>query len=74
LIWTGEDAKFLDQIWTHQIVAASSINNNTSTSILDDEESLEEIMALLLLRGLWLSTEDTLHNDVLEIRCGSITI
>jgi hypothetical protein len=42
--------------------------------ILDDEESLEQIMTLLLLRGLWLSTEDTLHNDVPEIRCGSITI
>jgi hypothetical protein len=31
-------------------------------------------MALLLPEGLWLSTEDTLHNDVLEICCGSITI
>jgi hypothetical protein len=31
-------------------------------------------MALLLLGGLWLSTEDMLHNDVSEIRCGSITI
>jgi hypothetical protein len=31
-------------------------------------------MALLLLGGLWLSTEDMLHNDVPEIRCGSITI
>jgi hypothetical protein len=29
---------------------------------------------LLLLGGLWLSTEDTLHNDVPKIRCGSITI
>jgi hypothetical protein len=31
-------------------------------------------MALLLLDGLWLSIEDTLHNDVSEIHCGSITI
>ena len=31
-------------------------------------------MALLLFGGLWLSTEDTLHNDVPEIRCDSITI
>jgi hypothetical protein len=27
---------------------------------------------VLLPGGLWLSTEDTLHNDVPEICCGSI--
>jgi hypothetical protein len=31
-------------------------------------------MLLLLLGGMWLSTEDTLDNDVPEIHCGSITI
>jgi hypothetical protein len=48
-LWTCGQAKLLDQIWTHQIIAASTINNNTCTPILDGEESLEQIMALLLL-------------------------
>ena len=47
--WLCGQAKLLDQIGTHQIVATSAINNNTCTPILDGEESLEQIMVLLLL-------------------------
>ena len=39
-------AKLLDQIRTHQIVAATSINNDTCSTIADDEENLEQVMAL----------------------------
>lgn len=39
-------AKLLDQIRTHQIIAATSINNDTCSTVADDEENLEQVMAL----------------------------
>src|SRR5581483_684381 len=56
-------AKLLDQVGTHQVVAATRINNNVRSSIVDDEESLEQVVALLLLGSLHLGAEDTLHNN-----------
>src|SRR5581483_9333378 len=56
-------AKLLDQVGTHQVVAATRINNNARSSIVDDEESLEQVVALLLLGSLHLGAEDTLHNN-----------
>jgi hypothetical protein len=45
-MWACGQAKLLDQIRTHQIVAATSINNDTSSTVADDEENLEQVMAL----------------------------
>ena len=39
-------AKLLDQIRTHQIIAATSINNDTRSTVIDDEENLKQVMAL----------------------------
>jgi hypothetical protein len=63
-MWSCGQAKLLDQIGTHQVVAASSINNHTRASVLDDEESLEQVVALQPLRLLDLRAEHTLNNDV----------
>jgi hypothetical protein len=39
-------AKLLDQIRTHRIIAATSINNNTCSTVADDKENMEQVMAL----------------------------
>jgi hypothetical protein len=53
----------LDQIRTHQVVAATRVNNNVQSSIIDYEESLEQIVARLLLGLLHLGAKDTLQNN-----------
>ena len=42
-VWSSQ---LLDQIRTHQIVAATSINNDMCSTVADDEENLEQVMAL----------------------------
>ena len=42
-VWSSQ---VLDQIRTHQIIAATSINNDTYSMVADDEENLEQVMAL----------------------------
>jgi hypothetical protein len=63
-MWLCGQAKLLDQIRTHQIVAAPSINNHTCSTVLDDEENLEQAVALKLLGRLNLCANNTLHNNV----------
>jgi hypothetical protein len=48
-VWACGQAKLLDQIFTHQIIAATSINDDACLSIVDNEENLEQIVALQLL-------------------------
>jgi hypothetical protein len=62
-VWACGQAKLLDQIRTHQVVAATKVNDNTCSPIVDDQESLEQIVPLLLLGLLHLGTKDTLHNN-----------
>jgi hypothetical protein len=45
-VWACGQAKLLDQICTHQIIAAASINDDTCSSIVDNKENLEQIVAL----------------------------
>jgi hypothetical protein len=48
-IWYGcgcGQVKLLNQIRTHQIVAAPSINNYMCSMVLDDKETLEQVVAL----------------------------
>jgi hypothetical protein len=40
-VWACGQAKLLDQICTHQVIAATSINDDTCSSIVDNEENLE---------------------------------
>ncbi len=65
--------KLLDQIITHQIVAAISINDHTCTTFVDDEENLKQIMALQPLRLLYLRAEHLLYNDGRVGRCVIMT-
>jgi hypothetical protein len=62
-VWASGQAKLLDQIRTHQVIAATGVNDNTCSPIVDDEESLEQIVVLLLLGLLHLGTKDMLHNN-----------
>jgi hypothetical protein len=62
-VWACGQAKLLDQIRTHQVVAAIGVNDSTRSPIVDDEESLEQIVALLLLGLFHLGAKDTLHNN-----------
>ena len=66
---TCGQAKLLDQIRTHQVVAATSINDHTCTTVADDEENLKQIMALQPLRLLYLRAEHPLHNDGPVVHC-----
>ena len=47
-------SQLLDQFRTHQIIVATSINNGTCSTVADDEENLEQVIALQLLRLLYL--------------------
>jgi hypothetical protein len=62
-VWACGQAKLLDQIRTHQVIAATGVNDNARSPIVDDEESLEQIVALLLLSLLHLGAKDMLHNN-----------
>jgi hypothetical protein len=62
-VWACGQAKLLDQIRTHQVIAATEVNDNVHSSIVDDEESLEQNVALLLLGLLHLGAKDMLHNS-----------
>ena len=42
-VWSSQ---LLDQIRTHQIVAATSVNNDTCATVADDKENLEQVMVL----------------------------
>ena len=42
-VWSSQAS---DQIRTHQIIAATSINNDTCLMVVDDEENLEQVMVL----------------------------
>jgi hypothetical protein len=62
-VWASSQPKLLDQIRTHQVIAATGVNDNMCSPIVDDEESLEQIVVLLLLGLLHLGAKDTLHNN-----------
>src|SRR5512141_1228687 len=70
-VWmcTCSQAKLLDQIRTHQVVAATSINDHTCTTVVDDEKNLKQIMALQPVMLLYLRAEHPLHNDGSVVRC-----
>jgi hypothetical protein len=40
-VWVCGQDKLLDQIRTHQVVAATGVNDNMRLPIVDDKESLE---------------------------------
>ena len=62
VIWMGVspsgEAKFLDHLYTRQIIAASTINDHTNGMPFDNKLSLKKIMALrhLSMLNLALST------------------
>jgi hypothetical protein len=43
-------AKLLDQLNIHQVVAATTVNDGMYTAVLDDEEHVEEVVALPVCR------------------------
>jgi hypothetical protein len=56
-------AKLLDHLNVHQVVAATTVNDGMYTTVLDDEEHVEEVMALSVVVVTSRGTQSSLHNQ-----------
>jgi hypothetical protein len=56
-------AKLLDHLNVHQVVAATTINDGMYTTVLDDEEHVEEVVALSVVVVADRGTQSSLHNQ-----------
>ena len=56
-------AKLLDQLNVHQVVAATTVNDGMYTTVLDDEEHVEEVVALSVVVVTSRGTQSSLHNQ-----------
>jgi hypothetical protein len=56
-------AKILDQLNVHQVVAATTVNDGMYTVVLDDEEHVEEVVALSVVIVTSHDTQSSLHNQ-----------
>jgi hypothetical protein len=55
-------AKLLDHLNVHQVVAATTVNDGMYTAVLDDEEHVEEVVALSVVVVTSRGTQSSLHN------------
>jgi hypothetical protein len=58
-------AKLLDHLNVHQVVAATTVNDGMYTTVLDDEEHVEEVVALSVVVVTSHGTQSLLHNQAL---------
>ena len=58
-------AKLLDHLNVHQVVAATTVNDGMYTAVLDDEEHVEEVVALSVVVVTSHGTQSSLHNQSL---------
>jgi hypothetical protein len=56
-------AKLLNHLNVHQVVAATTINDGMYTTILDDEEHVEEVVALSIVIVAYRGAQSPLHNQ-----------
>jgi hypothetical protein len=56
-------AKLLDRLNVHQVVAATIVNDGMYTAVLDDEEHVEEVVALSVVVVTSRGTQSSLHNQ-----------
>src|SRR5205809_7132807 len=66
-------AKLLDHLGVHQIVATTSIDYGVHTAIFDDEKSVKQVVPLYLVVGLHLGTQSSMHDQgPVLLRCTPI--
>ena len=56
-------AKLLDHLNIHQIVAATTINYGMHTAVLDDEKQVEKVVTLAVVVLSNRGTQSSLHNQ-----------
>src|SRR5438045_8637069 len=66
-------AKLLDHLGVHQIVAANSIDYGVHTAVFDDEKSVKQVVPLYLIVGLHFGTQSSMHDQgPVLLRCTRI--
>jgi hypothetical protein len=56
-------AKLLDHLNVHQVVAATTVNDGMYMAVLDDEEHVEEVVPLSVVVVTSRGTQSSLHNQ-----------
>jgi hypothetical protein len=62
-MWSRGQVQLLDQLNSHQVVAASLINDHSCSAVFNDKENLKQIMVLQLFWLSYLCVEDSLNYD-----------
>jgi hypothetical protein len=63
LMCSRSQAKLLDYLAVHQVVAATTIDDGENMTIADDKEDVEQVVVLNLVRVINLCAQRSLHND-----------